>query len=202
MKKTLKSRNVHKTGKRPRAITLDELMHVHPNMAQGFSEALYQIAKSGRLQTINAIKKGVAYSTFETLREEIGVSKETLSKTVSITLRTLHRRKQEGKFRSDETERVYRIARLFDKTLALFDGDLFQARHWLNTPKKALKGKTPMEFSDTELGTQEIIDLIGRVTTIMRRFLPVEIVRGFSFRIDVFHRSSFWTSSNLSRVKT
>lgn len=152
--------------KRPtgrRTISFEELKKKRPDVARGFSRALGQIAKSGRVKTIRAIKKGVAYTTFETLQEEIGVSKETLSKTVNIATRTLHRRKQEGKFRSDESERVYRVAKLFDKTLALFEGDISQARHWFSSPKKALGGKTPIEFADTELGAQEVINLIGRM---------------------------------------
>ena len=163
MTATARTRIERKKTKAPKTISFDELKMTRPGRAKAFSKAFGQIAKSGRFKTIKAIKKGVAYTTFETLQKEIGVSKETLSKTVNIASRTLHRRKQEGKFRSDESERVYRVATLFDKTLALFDGDLSQARHWLSTPKKALRGNTPMEFADTELGAQEVIDLIGRM---------------------------------------
>ena len=158
MTATARTRVERKKTKAPKRISAEELKGV-----KGISKAFGQIAKSGRFKTIKAIKKGVAYTTFETLQREMGVSKETLSKTVNIASRTLHRRKQEGKFRSDESERVYRIAILFDKTLALFDGDFTQARHWFGTPKKALRGNTPMEFADTELGAQEVTDLIGRM---------------------------------------
>ncbi|MBW2368100.1 MAG: DUF2384 domain-containing protein [Deltaproteobacteria bacterium] len=135
----------------------------NPDMVRNLSKALQKISRSGRMQTIQAIKRGVAYTTFEILQKEIGVPREALAKTVNIASRTLHRRKQEGKFRSDESERIYRAARLFDRTLALFDGDIDQARSWFNTSKKALGGKTPMEFADTELGAQEVLDLIGRL---------------------------------------
>ena len=42
-------------------------------------------------------------------------------------------------------------------------GSLEQARRWFSNPKRALGNKTPMEFCDTELGAEEVTNLLGRI---------------------------------------
>lgn len=56
-----------------------------------------------------------------------------------------------------------RICMLFDRTLEMVGGDQETARAWFKHPKRALGGKTPLEFADTELGAREVEDLLGRL---------------------------------------
>ena len=42
-------------------------------------------------------------------------------------------------------------------------GSAEQAQQWLKTPKKALRGKIPLENADTEIGALEVEDLPGRL---------------------------------------
>lgn len=69
---------------------------------------------------------------------------------------------KEGRLRSDESERVVRIARLFDRTLQVLGGE-DKARQWLRTPKRALAGQSPLEYADTEPGAEEVTNLLGRL---------------------------------------
>lgn len=61
-----------------------------------------------------------------------------------------------------ESERILRIARVFDMALSVF-GKLEKARRWLKHPARGLDGHIPMEYADTGLGAQEVIDLLGRI---------------------------------------
>ena len=116
--------------------------------------------RSNNIQDIiKQIKKGLPVSSFE---KYLDISEKTLSSTVKIAKRTLTRRKQDGRLKSDESERVYRLARLFDKAVDVLE-DHHLARKWFKEPVRALSGKTPLEFSDTELGAQEVEDLLGRI---------------------------------------
>ena len=56
-----------------------------------------------------ALKKGLLYSEFERLRKRLNVPASLLAHTTNIVPRTLSRRKQEGRLRTDESERVFRI---------------------------------------------------------------------------------------------
>jgi putative toxin-antitoxin system antitoxin component (TIGR02293 family) len=119
--------------------------------------------KSGeKTALIKALKTGLPISTFKTLQKEIDVSAKTLAAIINIADRTLVRRKKEGKLKTDESERLFRIARLFDKAIDVL-GDIEQARQWFKSSKKALSGSTPLEYADTELGAQEVFDLLGRL---------------------------------------
>ena len=111
---------------------------------------------------IASLKEGLTMASFERLSEAIEISPARLAEIVSIARRTFARRKQEGRLQLTESERVFRLASLFDKAVDVL-GDEERARRWFKTPLKALGGKTPIEYSDTEIGSREVDDLLGRI---------------------------------------
>jgi len=113
-------------------------------------------------ELIQNIKKGLPISAFEKIQKELDVSADTLASAVNIASRTLARRKKEGRFQPDESERVLRIASLFDRALQVLHNQN-RVKMWLKSPQKALGGKTPLEYSDTEPGAREVEDLLGRL---------------------------------------
>jgi putative toxin-antitoxin system antitoxin component (TIGR02293 family) len=113
-------------------------------------------------ELVAGIKKGFPVRSLEMLRDKIGITEAALSEVVQIPLRTMNRRKKSGTLDQQESERVYRLARLFERALSLFE-DEDKTRRWLKTPNRALAGRTPLEFADTEVGAREVEDLIGRL---------------------------------------
>lgn len=111
---------------------------------------------------IRLLKAGLPATSFEKLQKELDISAKKLAVTVNIANRTLTRRQKEGKFKTDESERVLRVARLYDKAVEVFE-DKNAAKQWFKIPAKALGGKTPLEYADTEPGAQEVFDLLGRI---------------------------------------
>jgi len=111
---------------------------------------------------IQNIKRGLPISAFEKIQRELEVSADTLASTVNIASRTLARRKKEGRFHPDESERVLRIASLFDRALQVLHNQN-RVKLWFKSPQKALNGKTPLEYADTEPGAREVEDLLGRL---------------------------------------
>jgi putative toxin-antitoxin system antitoxin component (TIGR02293 family) len=76
---------------------------------------------------------------------------------------TLRRRKLDGRLRADESDRLVRLARIFDQAFDLFAGNAEQARGWLTSSQPALHGATPLEYAATEIGAREVESLIGRL---------------------------------------
>jgi putative toxin-antitoxin system antitoxin component (TIGR02293 family) len=111
---------------------------------------------------IKNIKKGLPISAFEKIQKELDVSADTLASTVNIATRTLARRKKEGRFHPDESERVLRIASLFDRALQVLHSQN-RVQLWFKSPQKGLGGQTPLEYADTEPGAREVEDLLGRL---------------------------------------
>ncbi|MDQ3363513.1 MAG: DUF2384 domain-containing protein [Actinomycetota bacterium] len=109
------------------------------------------------------VEEGLPYRALERLRSNIGLSREALADLVQIKPRTLDRRKEGGRLRPEESDRLLRAARVFGGTIALFEGDADAARAWLSSPQRALGGAVPLEMARTEVGAREVESLVGRL---------------------------------------
>jgi putative toxin-antitoxin system antitoxin component (TIGR02293 family) len=112
---------------------------------------------------VQRLDEGFPFRAVVRLRQALGLSLDAIASLVGIPPRTLARRKLEGRLRPEESERVLRIARVFDLAAALFEQDLASANIWLHEPKKALGGEAPLTFARTEVGAREVEHLIGRL---------------------------------------
>jgi putative toxin-antitoxin system antitoxin component (TIGR02293 family) len=122
------------------------------------------LALSGPGDAVNAVKRGLPIACVDDLRKSLGVSQQILGRVTNMSERTIIRRKAErgGRLKTDESERVLRIGLLFDRTVAALGGTE-EARAWLSAPSRALGGKTPLDFADTEPGAREVEHLLGRI---------------------------------------
>jgi putative toxin-antitoxin system antitoxin component (TIGR02293 family) len=111
---------------------------------------------------IGALKRGLPVAAFERLRTGLDVSKTDLATVIGISDRTLARRLKSGHFNSEESERIYRVARLLTRATEVLESES-EAVTWLKTSKRHLKGTTPLLFADTEVGAQAVERLLGRL---------------------------------------
>lgn len=113
--------------------------------------------------TIDAIRSTLGHGfdkkAFTRLKHVLNTSGEELSRVVRISDRTIARREV---FEPDESERILRVASAFHRAIEVL-GSLEKARRWFSSPKRALGNKTPMEFCDTDLGAEEVTNLLGRI---------------------------------------
>jgi len=114
-------------------------------------------------QLLRSVEHGFPYSTFERLVANTSLATDDALVLVDIPLRTLTRRKSEGRFRQDESDRLLRASRIFARALSLFEGDRDAAKQWLSRPQKALGGEAPLAVARTEVGALEVERLIGRL---------------------------------------
>jgi putative toxin-antitoxin system antitoxin component (TIGR02293 family) len=112
---------------------------------------------------LQAVEEGFPYDAFERLRENTGLSADDVAAWLQLAPRTLTRRKQQGSFAPDESDRILRAARVLGRALELFDGDREAAVEWLQTPQRALAGIAPVDVARTEVGAREVENLIGRL---------------------------------------
>ena len=111
---------------------------------------------------IAAVRQGLPFDVFTQLRNILGVNAATLSQLIGLPVRTLHRRKQEGGFRPEESDNLLRIARVISCVLDFFTDEV-EAIHWLKTPEVTFDDATPLSLLDTEIGAQEVIRLLGQL---------------------------------------
>lgn len=109
------------------------------------------------------IKKGFSFKAFEDFQRVMELPAKEVAALIGMPSSTLARRKGQGHLAADESERLLRLSRLVGLTVELFEGDDKAARHWLQTPKRAFDGATPLKIAETEPGAREVEKLIDRL---------------------------------------
>ena len=122
-----------------------------------------KISGTPQRELIEHIKSGLKFGALESLSAATGQPLAELASRVGIPPRTLARRKSSGKLSMEESERVVRLAGLYEKAAELFNGNVVSARQWMSQPKKALGGENPLDYAGTEIGAREVENLIGRL---------------------------------------
>ncbi len=107
-------------------------------------------------ELVAEVTRGIPYRAFERLRRNTLWEAEILASLLNIPQRTLARRKQEGRFHTDESDRLLRISRLFGRAVQLFEGDSEGASAWLERPLPALGNARPVDLVRTEVGALEV----------------------------------------------
>jgi putative toxin-antitoxin system antitoxin component (TIGR02293 family) len=113
--------------------------------------------------SLKAVERGLPFQSLASFEKESGLPPSAIAKIVRLPRRTLSRRKAAGRLSDLESERLMRLAGLYQKTLDLFEGDAAAARTWLNSPNRGLGRRTPLSLAETELGARVVEDLIGRL---------------------------------------
>ena len=109
------------------------------------------------------LDKGLPFRCYDRLARNVGLPAEQLIELVDIPRRTLLRRKSEGRFSPNESDRLLRVARIFGKALELFDGDRDAAIDWLTARQVGLGGTIPFQLARSETGAREVESLLGRL---------------------------------------
>ena len=102
-----------------------------------------------------AIERGVPLSALEEFAAYSGIGLKELLEVV-IPPRTLkHRRERKEPLSVDESDRMARVARLYDLAVKVF-GNPEKARHWLSKPKMRFDERSPLAMMRTELGGRQV----------------------------------------------
>jgi len=111
---------------------------------------------------IPLIEEGLPYDSLVQVLEALDISRERLSAILGIPKRTLARRKQQKKLAREESDRLYRIARLVVRATSVL-GTLEKSRAWLKKPNRALGGAVPLELAATDAGAIEVERALDRI---------------------------------------
>jgi putative toxin-antitoxin system antitoxin component (TIGR02293 family) len=108
------------------------------------------------------IKQGLPYRSLESVRERLGLSVPETASVLHMPTRTLARRRLTRKLDADESDRLYRIARVAAQAFAVF-GTEEKATTWLRRSNRALNGEAPIRLLDTDVGARQVEDILGRI---------------------------------------
>ena len=111
---------------------------------------------------LKVVRAGLPYGVLEAIARDFRLELKDLVEVLDIPWSTLARRKKAGRFRPDESDRVYRLARIAAMAADVLDGKERAAR-WLREPNRALGDQTPLGLLDTEVGGRQVEAILGRI---------------------------------------
>ncbi len=93
-----------------------------------------------------------------------GVLPPQLAGLLGVHLRTIKRAQGRKSTRLEPvlSDRLYRIASVVARAGEVMESPE-AARRWLARPQHGLGGRTPLDLLRTEVGTREVVDLLGRI---------------------------------------
>lgn len=103
---------------------------------------------------------GADFAHAERMMEAIRLTKRELASRLGVDPRTLGRFRERGRLNPMASDRLYRLARLFEAAIELHQ-DEAQAARWLKTPNQALGGVCPMDMIATEPDFEQVMNLLG-----------------------------------------
>ena len=113
-------------------------------------------------EVIKAIREGLPMSSFGHLVKSLHTTENDLLPIVGISDRTLQRRRKEKKpFDPVESDRLYRLAKVYARAIEVFD-DEDVALDWLKSKNRALD-EIPLMLLDTEAGTDRVARILTRI---------------------------------------
>jgi putative toxin-antitoxin system antitoxin component (TIGR02293 family) len=124
--------------------------------------ALFGLYPRDSQEGIRCLLEGLPTEGWDRLVERLGISEQQLARVVHIPPTTLYRRKQRGHFTPEESERLWRLARLVIHADQVFRTPEGVAR-WFSQPNRALGGATPLEYARTPLGAEEVERVLERI---------------------------------------
>lgn len=128
-------------------------------------EALFEVRWSPAadvLDRVEDLKKGLSSDLVDGLCIDLRITRQEMARYTGIAERTLNRKVKEGRLSCGQSERVVRLSRLLEKTVRVL-GTQERAVQWLKAPRSHFRGQTPLDMVETELGTEEVLKLLGRI---------------------------------------
>jgi len=108
------------------------------------------------------VSAGLDSESIEAVQDSMGLSNADFAKVIMISPRTLARRRGEDRLPPEESERVYRIGRLFQLATEIL-GNEQEANDWLREPNFALNHQIPFDLIPTEPGAELVERVLHQI---------------------------------------
>ena len=114
------------------------------------------------LDWVTLVRQGLPTAVVDEVTKAVQLTQAELSATLGIPERTLIRRKKEGVLSPEESTKLLRLARVVQRAVEVFE-DPELAIDWLKTANRSLSGTPPLSLLDTDIGTESVLDTLGRI---------------------------------------
>jgi putative toxin-antitoxin system antitoxin component (TIGR02293 family) len=108
------------------------------------------------------VRQGIPFAALGSVMEQYEISRDAACAILHLSRRNFLRRKEEGRLSADESDRLYRLARVLAHADRVFE-DPDESADWIRTPNVALGKQQPLALLDTDLGVQQVDQVLGRI---------------------------------------
>lgn len=133
----------------------------------GFSETL-TVTSRGRLalpqgiESVKQVEEGFPLRALKVFAAHMSVADTVVFETIGVTGGTVTRRRKESVLKPDESDRLYRLARVTEMAERVLEHP-DKARTWLMSKNRALGGRTPFSLLGNEPGVAMVEDALNRI---------------------------------------
>ncbi len=106
------------------------------------------------LAAVEAVLQGLPFQSIEQFRKTSGITLDRIKEVAGISDGSYSRRRQTGRLSQEESERLLRVGRVFERATELYDGDRDAARRWLESVIPELGNQRPLDLARTEPGAR------------------------------------------------
>jgi putative toxin-antitoxin system antitoxin component (TIGR02293 family) len=114
------------------------------------------------LDWVALVREGLPARVLDALAANLKLTRGELAAALGIAERTLARRRKEGVFTAEESAKLLRLARVARRATEVFESGE-PALDWLKRPNRALGGERPLDLLDTDIGAENVLDVLGRI---------------------------------------
>lgn len=109
------------------------------------------------------IREGFAPAALAAVAHNTNIPVSAVLDLVALPSRTWNRKAKQGEPLSlAQSDRLYRLVRTVARATEVFE-DRVVAVQWMQSPNRALEGQTPLSVLDTEVGEEQVRNLLGRI---------------------------------------
>jgi putative toxin-antitoxin system antitoxin component (TIGR02293 family) len=118
---------------------------------------------TSEMSCVELIREGLPFASVTAAARALDLSEEQVLAALRIPKRTVARRKAaNARLSAMESERVLRLGRAIAAATDVL-GTRDKAASWLQGPNLALGGVAPMSMLDTDVGLQQVLDVLTRI---------------------------------------
>jgi putative toxin-antitoxin system antitoxin component (TIGR02293 family) len=109
-----------------------------------------------------SVRNGLPISSLDAVTERFGFGRDQVAAVLHLPRRTLARRRKQQHLTPEESDRLFRLARVAAQAVDVL-GSREKAGRWLRHPNRALGGETPLSLVDTDAGARQVEEILGRI---------------------------------------
>lgn len=114
------------------------------------------------MEKMELVESGISKQSLESFKSMAGLDYDQLAQLLSVARATLINKKSPDKFNTDLSDKIMSLADIYSYGFEVFE-DKDHFRKWIQTPIRALGGKSPFDVLHTSFGREEVRNIIGRI---------------------------------------